>query len=348
MHRRRNPITAFLREPVTVAIMTALLVTAVLGVAVVAIWSGDPTGRGSAQLVINPTPTPRAVRRSVPTRAATPAASASRGQLATPAGTPGSSAPRPAAVAIAAMSTPARDAAAPAPAPTPPPTVAPTIAPISAPTATPRPDPEPTSTPAPEPATPTSTPLPPATPAATPAFAAADATSFAPLVGGRWTLRDDALVITEPPLVAEPWLTIPTPVPAADFAFEAEIKIAGLTQGVCNQNFGLVIARAGVARGGGLLFPCGETEPRARITDVGNWTDGYDRDYALGEAPAEQDEQWHTYRLEVRGDQLSLAIDGEEVVTATDVALTWGGQTSIGLWSQGTRLEIRRLALYDD
>jgi hypothetical protein len=97
-----------------------------------------------------------------------------------------------------------------------------------------------------------------------------------------------------------------------------------------------------------VFYPCGGLTPTARITDVSNWTDGYDADRLLGEADFNPEEGWHTYRLEVRGNEFRLLIDGDEVLTAADTAVPTGisgGQT--GLWTQGTQLTVLRLAIYD-
>jgi Domain of Unknown Function (DUF1080) len=49
--------------------------------------------------------------------------------------------------------------------------------------------------------------------------------------------------------------------------------------------------------------------------------------------------QWHTYRLEVRGDDLRLLIDGQDVVEVVDP--TFSSQVQIGLFSTTCRIQVR-------
>ena len=52
---------------------------------------------------------------------------------------------------------------------------------------------------------------------------------------------------------------------------------------------------------------------------------------------------------ELRGNDLRLLIDGEEVLAAEGVRpdRTAGAAPQVGVWSQGVRVSIRRVAVYD-
>jgi hypothetical protein len=177
-------------------------------------------------------------------------------------------------------------------------------------------------------------------------FAAPAEVSFASLATGSWTASTDTLVNPGSSAVAEPWLTL-TAAPAATFAVEAEIRITGLLDSVCDQSFGLVGGSPSgqTVYGGGLLFPCDGSSPRARITDVAVWQDGFNADPVVAEEPFDPGDDWHTYRFEVRGDRLRLIVDGERLVggeppVQVDPSLP---EIEAGLWSQGTGVEVRRV-----
>ena len=75
------------------------------------------------------------------------------------------------------------------------------------------------------------------------------------LASGSWSASADALVNDGTSAVAEPWLVI-SAVPNAAFAVEAEIRVNGRLDSVCDQSFGLTagVPGAGQVFGGGLLF----------------------------------------------------------------------------------------------
>jgi hypothetical protein len=99
--------------------------------------------------------------------------------------------------------------------------------------------------------------------------------------------------------------------------------------------------------GAGLLFPCGSDTPRARLTDVAVWEDGYNADPLLAEESFDPGEDWHTYRFEVRGDQLRLIVDGANLVSgAPDPAVDFTSTgAEAGLWAQGVDLEVRKVSV---
>jgi hypothetical protein len=171
---------------------------------------------------------------------------------------------------------------------------------------------------------------------------------FQTLASGSWTASETALVNAGSSAIAEPWLTL-TSVSDAAFVVEAEIRVNGLLDSVCDQSFGLVGGSpdAGAMFGAGLLFPCTGDGGRARLTDVAVWEDGYNADPVLTEEPFDPGQDWHTYRFEVRGDQVSLGIDGAGVVSGAPEAsvdfTSTGAET--GLWAQGVNLEVRKVSV---
>jgi hypothetical protein len=168
------------------------------------------------------------------------------------------------------------------------------------------------------------------------------------LASGSWSASAGGLVNPGSSAVAEPWLVI-SAVPSATFAVEAEIRVNGRLDSVCDQSFGLTAGSPGADQvfGGGLIFPCASETPQARLTDVSVWEDGYNADPALAEETFDPGDDWHTYRLELRGDELRLLIDGSVVVTGTlevplDPATT---DAQAGLWAQGVELDVRKVTV---
>jgi hypothetical protein len=168
------------------------------------------------------------------------------------------------------------------------------------------------------------------------------------LAAGSWTASADALVNPGSSAVAEPWLVL-TAVPSADFVVEAEMRVNGVLSSVCDQSFGLTagVPDADQVYGGGLIFPCAAETARARLTDVSVWEDGYNADPALAEEPFDPGDDWHTYRLELHGDDLRLLIDGADVVSGTlETPIdTSSGEAQAGLWAQGVELDVRKVVV---
>jgi hypothetical protein len=168
------------------------------------------------------------------------------------------------------------------------------------------------------------------------------------LASGSWSATADALVNPGSSAVAEPWLVLST-VPSADFAVEAEIRVTGRLESVCDQSFGLVAGSPGADQvfGGGLIFPCASDTPRARLTDVSVWENGYNADPVLAEETFDPGNEWHTYRFELRGDDVRLLVDGADVVSGTVGAPidASSGDAQAGLWAQGVQLKVRKVTV---
>ena len=133
------------------------------------------------------------------------------------------------------------------------------------------------------------------------------------------------------------------------YAVEAEFQVLGVASGFCEQNFGVVAVAADGATylGGGLLYFCDGSKPMARITDVSNWVDGYNRDQEFSSARLDLGTGWHTLRLEVGPGGVRLLIDDKMVLEGVDpTGVAGGSQTAQwGVWSQGVRVAIRRIAV---
>lgn len=352
----RRRVVAALRQPMILAVTVAALVTLGLAIAVLTAWSAgaddDPSARlGSIATETTapeggPTPTPRVIA----TRSAATAAAATAAPAAAPTLPPDPEPTAPAAAveptstaAITAASTTAPTADGPRIVAVDESTIAPaaeTVAPE--PTATPRP----TAPPKPAPTAPPE------------ALFVAEKNDLAALAAGSWLadaggLRNDAVTV-----VAEPWLVFPHRPDGEAYALEAEIKVAGAIEGRCNQNFGLVAGAAnGPAPGaplfgGGIIYSCtagnlagGPT--LARLSDLATWNSGYFQLASLARkefAPTPAD-GWHVYRLEVDGADVRLLVDGKEVATTQGAAASLSGPSQVGLWSQGVRLAVRRVAV---
>lgn len=342
MSNPRNRLVAMVREPVTVAIFTAVLVAGVLAFAVLAIWTGAPGSNGPeaepAVELAAMTPTPRAINWPGSSPATSPKVASSRPRQAPSLANVPDINPAPTEMLV--ISAPTSTVAA-VPAVQPQPTAESASPPV--PTAAPRASAAPTAT-----AVPTPTPPPPPSPTPEPDFEAADAASFAPLVAGRWTIANNRLINDSPQALSEPWLQLPYQTETGDFAIEAEIRVDGLAPGVCNQTFGVIAGSQATGQywGGGVIYPCGLASSTVRLTDVSNWTDGYDQDREIAREVFAPGQEWHQYRLEIRGNELQLLIDGEEVLTGTEAALPGGlSNGQVGLWTQGVRVSIRRVII---
>ncbi len=179
-------------------------------------------------------------------------------------------------------------------------------------------------------------------------FSASSAGELSALASGSWSASADGLENAGSNAVAEPWLELAT-VPAAAFAVEAEIRVLGRLDAVCDQSFGLAGGNpdTDLVYGGGILFPCDSDEARARLTEVTVWQDGYNADPVVTEKTFEPGDDWRTYRFEVRGDRLRLIIDGVGIATGSRAEPKDSAADAVaGLWAQGVSLEVRSVAVY--
>jgi hypothetical protein len=180
-------------------------------------------------------------------------------------------------------------------------------------------------------------------------FSAPAEVEFAALASGTWSATSDLLANDGKSAVAEPWLKLGS-VPGSAFAVEAEMRVTGLLESVCDQSFGLVAGNVETEQryGGGLLFPCAGTPPSARLTGIASWEDGYNADTVIAEKTFDPGDEWHTYRFEVRGDRLRFIVDGVGVVSGSPPAPldAAASEAEAGLWSQGVGVEVRQIAIF--
>lgn len=169
------------------------------------------------------------------------------------------------------------------------------------------------------------------------------------LASGSWSVSEDVLLNEGSSAVAEPWLVL-SAVPSADVAVEVEMRVTSVLESVCDQSFGLVAGSpsAGQVYGGGLIFPCASDTARARLTDVSVWENGYNADSVLAEKTFDPGNEWHTYRFELRGDELRLLVDGADVVSGMLEAPidASSGDAQAGLWAQGVQLKVRKVSVH--
>jgi hypothetical protein len=230
----------------------------------------------------------------------------------------------------------------------PPPTATPTATPIP-PSPSPTPPPTATSSPSPSPtatATPTPTPLP--TPP--PVFELSGA-ELAAMINGSWALTGELLGKSSAATPGEWWITAPALSPPGPFAIEAEIAVDPPPTAPCNASYGVVVNAQYLVWGAGIAYPCDrDSEPTARISDISNPGDGYATDRIVRQKRAKIDPAgWHTIRLEVRGNDMRLYIDGQVWVKAEDDVIPdvdASPPLSIGLWSDGIETQVRRFAVY--
>lgn len=180
-------------------------------------------------------------------------------------------------------------------------------------------------------------------------LSARNESDYVALASGSWAAVADGLRNEGSNAVAERWLRV-VRTPNPNFAIEAEIQVLSTLADVCDQSFGLAGGSpdAMLVFGGGVIFPCSGEGPEARLTDVADWEDGYNADMVLAAAEFDPGEAWHTYRFELRGNALSLQVDGSAVATAeVDPSINPAAtDTEVGLWSQGVGVQVRNINVF--
>lgn len=169
--------------------------------------------------------------------------------------------------------------------------------------------------------------------------------------GSGWTMDGGELINDGDTILGQAWVSGPImPPPSGDYAIEVEFQIDGIAPTYCKQNFGLVAPapEGGWFVGGSVLYECDGSGPRARITDVSDWTNSYfqDRELATKGVFLQPGSGWHTLRLVVESSTVMLYLDGEEILIAdVDSSGFDNPQEAFGLWSEGVRLTVRRIAV---
>ena len=123
-----------------------------------------------------------------------------------------------------------------------------------------------------------------------------------------------------------PWVIAPITVTSTnDYAVEVSFIVEAAD--TCPRNFGVAIRGSDAGYyAGGIEWGC---DPVVRLWAGQN---------VLAEQPIELSDGPHVLRVEAIGDQISVSLDGAEIVTATDASVPAGGQ--IALWSSGVPITI--------
>jgi hypothetical protein len=141
-----------------------------------------------------------------------------------------------------------------------------------------------------------------------------------------WTIADGLLMADGG--LFQGYVQPPRTVDRDDYAIEAEIRIVEAP--ACAANFGLLVRGSETGfYAGGLEWVC-DAGSSVRIWSLNN---------VLSQDSHAVDDGWHTYRIAVIADQITVSIDGIQVLQATDASFPAGGQ--IALWSNGVKLEVR-------
>ncbi|MGH3932162.1 MAG: hypothetical protein ACRDTF_19545 [Pseudonocardiaceae bacterium] len=130
--------------------------------------------------------------------------------------------------------------------------------------------------------------------------------------------------------------------PAQHYAVEAQIQLARYSNEETftrKASFGVVVRAesngggygAGWCVSAGLLSCDGPTGSVARLWNIGNGE-------VLHAEAFRQDKEVHRYRVEVRGTELTVLIDGEVTLTATDHTYLAGKR--VGLWSDRAQISV--------
>jgi hypothetical protein len=207
---------------------------------------------------------------------------------------------------------------------------------LSAPTVTPSPVP-PSPTPTPVPPTETPTPEPTATPVPTVlVYETSGATPFAdwqPVEG--WTFEDG--VAKTDGSAPRNWLVVPVP-PGLGQNVIVEVQVDITGGDICPRNFGVGvhISESGFFAGGiewacnpEVIFWSGSNAVVKRaLPDGTNLEKG-----------------WHTLRIEAIGNQVSIWLDGTEVIAETMVDVPTGNL--VAMWSDGVALKVRSVKVFE-
>ncbi len=120
----------------------------------------------------------------------------------------------------------------------------------------------------------------------------------------------------------------PGSIPMADYAVEADVSVTRWT----GLNFGIEVR----ADEHGARYSAGIESGRAAVWDPA--------DKIVEGKGFESSGDWHTYRVEIIGNVITLLIDGEVFAQVRDNKYLEGGR--VGLWSNGVQLETRSFKIF--
>jgi hypothetical protein len=134
----------------------------------------------------------------------------------------------------------------------------------------------------------------------------------------------------------------PYTIPTANYAVVASIQMTKpFTVGGVSV-FGLVARAQGDTGYQAGVYPYGQITELTKDFQFYPFTGTpQDSSYMLAQIPwgSETDHAWHTFRLEVTGNTLSLSIDGNKVLTATDNSYLDAGYA--GIWCYDVQIQVR-------
>jgi hypothetical protein len=152
-----------------------------------------------------------------------------------------------------------------------------------------------------------------------------------------WKVLDGALVNDGSGQYSrfEPIIAPPVLEGTPNYAAEAVIRVTR-AQG---SSFGLVVRADG--KGGGYAGGVGSGwRSTSGISDLQGWWGTNDLSMRLVEGLVfDPGSEWHTYRLEARGNVLRLLVDGSILAEVTDNTYLSGGR--VGLWCNEYQVEVR-------
>lgn len=115
-----------------------------------------------------------------------------------------------------------------------------------------------------------------------------------------------------------------------DFAVDAEIQLVRHNSGA--NSFGVMVR----VQDDGTGYAAGATasDEVVLLAELGGG-----RPTTLDSRPFTPELGWHRYRIEVRGNETRVLVDGQQVLSATDNTFLTGKR--VGLWSQRSQLSVR-------
>lgn len=141
------------------------------------------------------------------------------------------------------------------------------------------------------------------------------------------------------------WIAAPVKLEVADYAVEAEIQILSLSEypsgsGIVSRSSDQGAYWSGVYHGNYLRIFQIAIPGNDSGVDAGDYTDD---SYGLGHKDYAPGVDWHTYRVELSGNSITLLIDGSVALQSLDNRYLEGG--AVGLWSCAAQVSVRRFTV---
>lgn len=163
---------------------------------------------------------------------------------------------------------------------------------------------------------------------------------------GGWHVSNGLLIYndTEPDIIMSPYQVLGT----SDYAVETEIQITNLRTNAVDPHFSLAIRREQslqrmVSSRVSVSHKEGEGQ-ELRLSSSILGEGGYDSFPLTDAVRIDLGDQWHTYRVELHLNSITVAIDGKVVASAVDDKTPWGGGGHvITLAAGGLPIRVRSL-----